>query len=83
MKLYEANMLIENITYVDRSEWERTRLNMWATIQSQSTKKINISDLMKFEWENDAHEHNSILTDNDKVKLQQRAQKYLQMVNGK
>ena len=35
--------------YID--DWNRTRWNVWATIQSQSSATLEQTDVMKFPWD--------------------------------
>lgn len=51
-QLWELNDHIDNLKYFQRSEWEQTRLMMYATVQSQCGKKLDMKkDIMEFPWE--------------------------------
>ena len=39
--------------YAHKDSWEQTRLLAYITAQVNSTKKIKLSDILDFYWEND------------------------------
>lgn len=51
MKFYEIEALIENIWMKNKESWEQTRVQAYITAQTQSTKKIDMNDMMSFPWE--------------------------------
>ena len=51
MKSYEIDCLIENLWMKNKESWEQTRLQAYITAQTQSTKKIEMNDMMSFPWE--------------------------------
>lgn len=58
MQEYEVNTIIENLPYLDRTSWEQHRFQIYSTVQMNSKKKINPTDIMKFAW--DSKEETSI-----------------------
>lgn len=52
MQIYEIEALVENIWMKSKESWEQARLQAYVTAQCQSTKKMEIKDLMTFPWEN-------------------------------
>lgn len=54
MKFYEIDCLIENLWMKNKEAWEQTRVQAYITAQTQSTKKIDMNDMMSFPWEKKA-----------------------------
>lgn len=48
---YEIKDILENLLYTDKNGWEQTRLNVYATAQTHSKKKIAPTDVLEFPWE--------------------------------
>ncbi len=53
MNWEEVTLLLDELEYSNRDSWEQCRLQMWATLQSQSSKKINVSDVLPFSWDSE------------------------------
>lgn len=51
MQTYEIETLIENLWMKNKESWEQTRIQAYITAQTQSTKKIDMNDMMSFPWE--------------------------------
>ena len=51
MKFYEIEALIEDLWMKNKESWEQTRVQAYITAQTQSTKKIDMNDIMSFPWE--------------------------------
>lgn len=51
MKFYEIEALLENLWMKNKESWEQTRVQAYITAQTQSTKKIDMNDMMSFPWE--------------------------------
>lgn len=58
MQEYEVNTIIENLPYLDRNSWEQHRFQIYSSVQMNSKKKLNPTDIMKFAW--DSKEETSI-----------------------
>ena len=58
-EIYELDALLEFSYYKNKNDWERSRMQIMSTYQSQSTKKIDFSDFMQFDWENEVVEDDS------------------------
>ena len=56
MQEYEVNTIIENLPYLDRTSWEQHRFQIYSSVQMNSKKKINPTDIMKFAWDNKEEE---------------------------
>lgn len=64
----------------EAGDWERTRYLAWATLQSQSTKHLELTDIMKFPWENEGEGESEHMTDEQYERLMQDARYYEQML---
>lgn len=53
MQQYEINTLIENIKYVDRTQREMSRYQLYVTVQANSKKKLKPEELIKLPWDED------------------------------
>ena len=51
MNFYEIEALLENLWMKNKESWEQTRVQAYITAQTQSTKKIDMNDMMSFPWE--------------------------------
>ena len=51
MQTYEIETLIENLWMKNKESWEQTRVQAYITAQTQSTKKLDMNDMMSFPWE--------------------------------
>lgn len=52
MKDYEVYLLLDNIQYSEKNDWERSRFESYVVAQVNSKKKIKPTDLVKFSWDN-------------------------------
>lgn len=51
MQFYEVEALIENLWMKNKESWEQTRTVSYITAQCQSTKKLDMKEMMSFPWE--------------------------------
>ena len=51
MQPYELYPILSNLHLKVKCDWERTRNIMYAVCQSQSTKHLNVTDIMRFPWD--------------------------------
>lgn len=50
---YEIEPIIQNIPFIEKGDWERTRFQTYCNIQKSSSKRLSPTDLITFPWEND------------------------------
>ena len=50
-------MFADGLEDAEREEWERTRFEAYIIAQTQSTKKLKPTDIIKFQWDNDNKAH--------------------------
>lgn len=83
MQLYELEVILDNLHLKHKQNWEQTRLLAYIQAQSNSTKKINITDVIKFSWDNEKDETIDIMTDEDKDRLRKKANEIIKELNTK
>ena len=81
--MYELEAILDNLQLRHKQNWEQTRLLAYIQAQSNSTKKINITDVVKFSWDNAKDETIDIMTDEDKDRLRKKANEIIKELNTK
>lgn len=66
--MWELCIILENLGYSNRNLWECTRLLLYITTQVNSKKKLNVKDLLKFEWDDDTKSDDETEISNDDIK---------------
>lgn len=70
---FEVELLYENLKYADRPSWEQTRLLAFILAQVNSKKKLEMTDIMSFPWEENYEEKNIEMSNEDRDKLRAKA----------
>ena len=70
---FEVELLYENLKYADRPSWEQTRLLAFILAQVNSKKKLEMTDIMSFPWEDNYEEKNIEMSNEDRDKLRAKA----------
>lgn len=83
MQLYELEVILDNLHLKHKQNWEQTRLIAYIIAQSNSTKKINITDVVKFSWDAEKDETIDIMTDEDKDRLKKKSNEIINELNAK
>lgn len=73
MQMYELPALLSNIYKRNKESWEQTRLLSYITAQVNSTKKLNITDIMKFSWDAKKIKAETSITNDDIARLRDKA----------
>lgn len=75
--LWEIEDIIEYIPYTDRNLWEASRINSYITAQTQSTKKLKVTDILKFEWDKGITEESITTISNEDIeRLRNKAKEW-------
>nr|DAY35029.1 MAG TPA: hypothetical protein [Caudoviricetes sp.] len=48
---YEIEPIVQNIPFIEKGDWERTRFQSYCNLQKSSSKRISPQDLITFPWE--------------------------------
>lgn len=74
---WELNDIVSNIPYVDRNIWEASRMQAYVTAQVNSRKKLELTDICKFKWEETPEEETDIeITDSDIERLKKLSKQW-------
>lgn len=79
---YEINSLFKYRYYSYKESWEQARLITYMTAQCNSRRHLQLTDIIKFPWEDDVQdEEQTKVTDEDVKRLKAMAQNYLSNEN--
>ena len=70
---WEVYMFYDNLRYCERSAWEMNRIIAYILAQSNSKKRLEITDIMSFPWDEDYSEKNTEMSNEDRDKLRAKA----------
>lgn len=80
LQMYEAEDIVKNLPYIDRTEREIQRYQLYVAIQANSKRKIDIKDVMKFAWDKVETEEVEY-TEAEEKRLTDNANAFLDMLN--
>ena len=79
---YELALLIEGLPYLDRNEWEQTRIRVFSTASMFSNHKPQLTDIMQFAWDKkQAVEMPKEITEEEINDLRQQAKQFERKFN--
>lgn len=73
MQPYELTNVIEALPYIDRNQWEQTRLKIFSTASMFSKNQLSVTDIMRFKWDEEQGEPQTDITQTDIDRLKQQA----------
>ena len=82
MELYEAKAVMDYDYYSYKDSWEQARLISYMIAQTNSTKKLKLSDILEFYWDQETDKADTSLSNDDVERLRQKAQQYELLFNG-
>lgn len=77
MEMYEVTALAKYKYFTYKEAWEQTRMLSYIIAACNSTKKLKITDIIKFPWDNEDKAETNIVTQQDIERLQRKAEEYL------
>lgn len=77
---YEVDIILNELEYADKPNWEMCRYITYVTAQCNSTKKLKPSDILKFKWDNDKESADIEITNNDIERLKNKAEHYKEVL---
>ena len=80
MTEWEEDLFYSNLKYCDRLSWEQTRVISYILAQTNSKKKLDITDILHFPWDDNFEEHDTEITDEEKNKLRAKAKMFEKML---
>lgn len=79
---YEINSLFKYRHYTYKESWEQARLITYMTAQCNSRRHLQLTDIIRFPWEeNEETEEQTKVTDDDVKRLKAMANDYLSKEN--
>lgn len=80
MQYYELDIILSMLEYTTKQDWEQTRFQSYITAQTQSTKKLNPQDVLKFSWDEATNKENknTYISTEDIERLKRKAEKIIQ-----
>lgn len=78
--MYELDYLLSSINYSYREEYEIMRFQSYITAQTQSTKKINPTDIIKFSWDKQNEDKVTTISNEDINRLREKANKMSELL---
>ena len=49
--MYEVKAVLENLQHKNKTGWEQARMISYIIAQTNSTKQLSPTDIMKFDWD--------------------------------
>lgn len=82
MEMYEIRAVMDYEYLAHKDSWEQARLVAYLVAQSNSSKRINITDIAKFYWEKEeeAGSGNTTISNDDISRLKEKANQYKQLL---
>lgn len=82
MQMYEAKVAMKYGYYANKDAWEANRLTAYITAQVNRKRKLKVTDLVTFPWEEEnTAESDNRITKEDIERLQKQAENYLKRNN--
>lgn len=76
MEDWELFELFKVLQYTDRNGWEQTRFISYLIAQTNSKKKLQVENIMKFPWDENHKDNNIEISDNEISMLKSLAKEY-------
>ena len=77
--MYEVKAVLENLQHKNKTGWEQARMISYIIAQTNSTKQLSPTDIMKFDWD-EAKEKDTSITSfrhrKQSSRLRSRQRKY-------
>ena len=81
MRMYEIGCLMPFLYLATKDSWEQARLMGYISAQTHSSKKVNISDIVAFPWEEKTAAADTSMSNADKKRLEEKAKQFEKMMN--
>ena len=78
MEFYEIDVILETLHYRHRDSWEQTRMICYVLAQSNSTKTIKPTDIIRFPWDTEMFESGDTLVKAEDIeRLKKKSEQYI------
>lgn len=78
MEMYEVKAIMEYQYYAHKEDWEQARLISYLIAQTNSTKQMKVTDILKFPWDSEA---DTSISNADVDRLKEKALLFEQQFN--
>lgn len=78
MELYEAKAVMDYEYLAYKDSWEQARLISYLVAQTNSTKELKLTDILKFHWEKDEAK---TISNADVERLREKAKQFENLFN--
>lgn len=83
MTLAEVESFLEGLNRRNRDAWEQTRLLGYIIAQSNSTKTLKQTDILRFPWDDEAEKEDTSVTEDEMKRLRDKAKAVESQLNTK
>lgn len=80
MQMYEVNTILKQLQYRNKTSWEQTRFNCYINAQINNSKKIKLTDILTFSWDEKQNKPQEEINDSDIKRLKEKAELYKQIL---
>lgn len=74
--MYEVNTILKQLQYRHKTSWEQTRFNSYINAQINNSKKIKLTDILTFSWDEKQNKPQDEINDSDIKRLKDKAELY-------
>lgn len=78
MELYEVKAVMEYEYLSYKDSWEQSRLIAYMIAQTNSTKRLKLTDILKFQWEKE--DADTTISNEDMARLREKAKQYENLI---
>lgn len=78
--MYEVNTILSQLHYRNKTSWEQTRFNSYINAQINNSKKIKLTDILTFSWDEKQNKPQEEINDSDIQRLIDKAELYKQIL---
>lgn len=79
MELYEVKAIMDYDYLAYKDSWEQSRLVAYMVAQTNSTKRLKLTDILKFHWDKDEAE--TSISNADVDRLREKAKQFENILN--
>ena len=81
MQMYEVRAIMKYEYLATKDSWEQARLIAYLIAQVNSRKKLKLSDITKFYWEDETSDSDTSMSNADLARLREKAKQYINNIS--
>lgn len=78
MELYEVKAVMDYEYLAYKDSWEQSRLVAYMIAQTNSTKRLKLTDILEFQWED--KNADTAISNEDVARLREKAKQYENLI---